>query len=284
MPGGWSGETFLAQTHAERSVVRIFADPRHRQDAPELQAALLHLVRGLLPVPGVREVRRRRDAETPGLLVTEHLPGVRADLFLADADAAARTRLGAAFGTVAATLAAMPTLRAGTWADADLRIEPCDLDVAGWVERCRAGLAGRGWAPEALAGLGELALRADDLLAALDRTCLVHSDLNPKNLLVDPDTLTVTGVVDWEFSHSGHPWTDLGNLIRFDRDPRYVTAVLDAWCARHGGPPDVVRAGARAADLVALVELATRAGENPVTDAAVARLHEAVADPDGYLS
>ena len=63
----------------------------------------------------------------------------------------------------------------------------------------------------------------------------MHSDLNPKNLLVDPDTLEVTGVLDWEFAHAGHPWTDLGNLLRFERDPSYVAGVLGAWSTRHGG-------------------------------------------------
>ena len=62
----------------------------------------------------------------------------------------------------------------------------------------------------------------------------MHSDLNPKNLLVDPDTLDVTGVLDWEFAHAGHPFTDLGNLLRFDRDPAFVEAVLAAYPTRRG--------------------------------------------------
>ena len=56
----------------------------------------------------------------------------------------------------------------------------------------------------------------------MGRCCLVHSDFNPKNLLVDPDTLEVTGLLDWEFAHAGHPYTDLGNLLRFERDPVFT--------------------------------------------------------------
>ena len=56
----------------------------------------------------------------------------------------------------------------------------------------------------------------------------MHCDLNPKNLLVDPDTSAVTGVLDWEFAHAGHPSTDLGNLLRFDRHPAFADAVLAA--------------------------------------------------------
>ena len=118
--------------------------------------------------------------------------------------------------------------------------------------------------------LQAVAADAEALLDRVGRTCLVHSDLNLKNLLVDPDTLTVTGLLDWEFAHSGHPFTDLGNLLRFDRRPAYVDAVLAVWCDRHGGSPADALHLARAADLWALVDLAARRGQNPVAD----RAHE----------
>lgn len=38
---------------------------------------------------------------------------------------------------------------------------------------------------------------------------LVHGDYGPQNLLHDPDTLEVTGVLDWEFAHDGDPIEDL---------------------------------------------------------------------------
>ena len=66
----------------------------------------------------------------------------------------------------------------------------------------------------------------------------MHSDLNPKNLLLDPDTLAITGVLDWEFAHAGHPFTDLGNVLRFDRAPAYVDAVLGAYAELRGTPPE----------------------------------------------
>ena len=44
------------------------------------------------------------------------------------------------------------------------------------------------------------------------RTVLVHSDFNPKNILVDPETVEVVGVVDWEFAHAGSLYADFGNL------------------------------------------------------------------------
>jgi aminoglycoside phosphotransferase (APT) family kinase protein len=101
----------------------------------------------------------------------------------------------------------------------------------------------------------------------VDRACLVHSDFNPKNLLVDPATGELTGLLDWEFAHAGNPVTDLGNLLRFNRDPVFVSAVLDGYLelAGHLGelgrrPRERLLDLARAADLVALADLAGRRG------------------------
>ncbi len=271
LEGGWSGETFVAEAGGERTVVRIFADPRHPPEAAEIGAAVLRLVRGLLPVPQVREVRRAdAGAGTPALLVTEFLPGVRGDLLLPGLDASGQRTVGEAVGSIAATLAGMPTLRSGTWVDGDLRIEPFGVVLPEWVEAHRAGLGS--WSVAEVDGLLAAADAAQGLLETVTRTCVVHSDLNPKNLLLDPQTLAVTGVLDWEFSHSGHPFTDLGNLLRFEREPAYADGVLGAWRDRHGTPAEEALALARAADLVALVELAARAGQNPVATRAHDRL------------
>jgi len=90
LDGGWSGETFLAEVAGERSVVRIYARPSRRGAAAhEVDAALLRLVRGLLPVPEVLEVRRADEATgMPALLVTSFLPGDRLDLLLPRLDGA----------------------------------------------------------------------------------------------------------------------------------------------------------------------------------------------------
>ncbi|GIM63162.1 hypothetical protein Pve01_93650 [Planomonospora venezuelensis] len=202
----------------------------------------------------------------PGLLVTSWLPGERGDLVMERLAAAGDTdglrRLGASTGGVTAALAAMPELRPGPFVDAELTVGAFpDGGLDEWVVSRLAH-----WPEAERAPLAAVARDAQDLLDTVQRACLVHSDLNPKNLLVDPDTLEVTGVLDWEFAHAGHPWTDLGNLLRFDRDPAYVDGVLSAWASRHGGAADALLDGARGADLWALVDLAARAGENPVAD------------------
>jgi aminoglycoside phosphotransferase (APT) family kinase protein len=279
LAGGWSGQTFLAETGGERSVVRIYPPGVCDEQAPEIDAAVLGLVRGLVPVPEVLEVRRgNRGADHPGVLVTSWLPGERGDLVLPSLGDGALARLGEHLGDLLADLAGMPTVRAGLFVDADLTIQPFGPaeGLPEFVDSHVDDLVAEGWTPDELAALRDVGEEAQLLLDTVGRTCLVHSDANPKNLLVDPETLEVTGVLDWEFAHSGHPFTDLGNLLRFDRAPAYVAAVLGAWCRRRGGAPEEALDLARAADLWALVDLASRAGTNPVAERA-GRLLRAIA-------
>lgn len=286
LEGGWSGETFLADSLGEQSVVRIYASPNRRGPlANEVDAALLRLVRGLLPVAEVLECRAGSEAEgVPALLVTSFLPGVRGDLLLPDLDDEGQARLGRALGELLADLGAMPMLKAGPFVDGDLTIGRFLLDGApldglpAFVELVEPGLGW--WSAQELTGLREVAVEAQALLDTVDRSCLVHSDFNTKNLLVDRDTLQVTGLVDWEFAHAGHPFTDLGNLLRFERDEAFTRSVLTAYVEHRGGVADDALTLARAADLWALVDLATRRGQNPVADRADQQLRTIVRTGD----
>ena len=268
LDGGYSGETFLAEMAGERTVVRIYAENRRGSNAAEVDAAVLRLVHGLLPVPEVLEVRRGDGASgAPGLLVTTFLPGTPLDRLLPSAPDSLRRTVGHQLGVLLARLAQMPMPRPGVFADADLCLGPLPPALTGlpeWVEVHRDRGAFTDWAQRDLAALGEVAGDAQVLLDRLGRACLVHSDFNPKNLLVDPDTGAVTGLVDWEFAHAGMPVTDLGNLLRFERHPGFVDAVLHTFIGRVPDAEESVLDQARAADLFALVELAARRDQNPV--------------------
>lgn len=278
LEGGFSGETFLSEVGGEQAVARIYG-PRSAWRgplAPEVDAAVLELVRGLLPVPRVLEVRRGDPAsDLPGLLITSRLPGERLDLVLPRLDPAGRRTVGARLGTLLGRLGHMVQARAGTFGD--LSLVPVELppergDLEAWVdahaEELARALGDRGL----VASLRGVAGQAQDLLDEDRRQCLVHADLNPKNLLVDPSSLEVTGVLDWEFAHAGSPYADLGNLLRFERDNGLTQAVLASYLAFMPALPPNVLARARAADLYALVDLAGRGESNEVVRSAVALL------------
>jgi aminoglycoside phosphotransferase (APT) family kinase protein len=262
LEGGHSGETFLAVAAGERTVVRVYGGRSRSRGpaAPEIDAAVLRLVRGLLPVPEVLEVRAGDPAaDVPGLLVTSFLPGERLELVLPELDAGGLEKVGAELGVLLARLSHMVMPRYGEFVDADLTIRPFAITLAEFREQLGLDLP----------GLSELVDDADDLVALTRRTCLVHSDFNPKNVLVDPDTLRVTGLLDWEFSHAGSPFSDLGNLLRFEDTAGLVDPVQRTYSALVPDAPEDLLDRARAADLFALMELASRAGQNPVADRAL---------------
>ena len=277
MPGGFSGETFLAEVAGERTVVRIYAGRGATRGAPaEVDAAVLGLVRGLVPVPEVLEVRRADPATgAPALLVTEMLPGIRLDQVLSTADDELLSRLGQRLGGILSRLAQMPMPRPGVFVDGALRIDPWPAGAEDLTVGVRSALDGPvlgEWAAADRAALLDLADLAQGVADRVHRWCLVHGDFNPKNLLLAPGGATVTGVLDWEFAHAGSPFADLGNLLRFDRDPAFAEAVCGAYADLVVDAPEDLLDQARAADVWALVELATRAGQNPVADRARDRL------------
>ncbi len=97
LAGGYSGETFVAGEGADRVVVRIYA---RKPDRAAIDASLLHLVRGLIPVPRVLELRHATSL-APAVLVTEYVDGIRLDTALADPGSGLDlTALGAGLGAM----------------------------------------------------------------------------------------------------------------------------------------------------------------------------------------
>lgn len=276
LAGGWSGQTFLAEAAGERSVVRIYAEPGPRGDAaPEVDAALLRLVRGIVPVADVLEVRRPR-GEDPGLLVTSYVEGTRGDELLPRLDRTGSAAVGAQLGGLLADLAGMPFLEAGWFVDADLRVRPfAELGFPDGLPEYVDGLPLSLPDPDRR-GLRRLCVDAQARLDSVGRVCLVHADLNLKNLILDGTDHSVRALVDWEFAHAGHPYADLGNLLRFEPSSAYVDGVLGSFTDRRGGTVTEARELAQAADLWALLDLASRAGENPVADRALDKVRALV--------
>ncbi len=272
LAGGHSGETFVADAAGERSVVRIYAQrgARRGPHAVEVDAAVLRLVRGLLPVPEVLEMRLADPAAgTPALLVTAMLPGHGSTRSWRSP-----TPIGARASDATSASCWHDWRRCrccapGLFVDAELRVSASmATDLVEWVARHREGTALAAWPQAEYDVLLDVAAAAQEVLDLTDRVCLVHSDFNAKNLLVDAETAAVTGLVDWEFAHAGGPFEDLGNLLRLERDAAFLDAVLETYADLVADAPGDLLDRARAADLFALVELAGRGGENPVADRA----------------
>jgi aminoglycoside phosphotransferase (APT) family kinase protein len=273
LAGGYSGETFLVGDEPDEQVVlRIYrGDP----DRAVVDAALMRLVRGLLPVPEVIEVRPAK-GEEPAVVLMGRLPGVALDVALREhPDQLDLTRLGTSLGATLARLSGVPFGGFGMFAGADLAVAPAraPTDLAAFVDDRRDHGRIAAWRDDDYAALLELIDHAGDVLDAADleaggRFVLVHSDFNAKNLMVDLDTSQICGVIDWEFAHAGSPYADLGNLTRFDRDPTSVEQTVATLVERAPAlAADPLSAG-RAADLWALVELAGRLPANPVCELA----------------
>ncbi|HEU0285837.1 MAG TPA: phosphotransferase [Nocardioidaceae bacterium] len=271
LAGGYSGETFLVERPGEPAVLRVYG--KH-PDRAAIDAALLHLVRGLIPVPRVLDLRRPDPAvpSSPAHLLISYSPGERLDTVLPRAYPELGSRLARSVAGVLTTLSGIPFLRPAMFVDADLRLSddaaPAD-GLVPWLDR-HVGTGGPldAWDPGLLRTLRDMCAAADGLLDTVHRTCLVHSDFNPKNILVDPTSGEVTALLDWEFAHAGSPYADLGNLLRFDRGTPWAREILEHFVAGTPGlAPDPLTL-AHASDLWALIDLAGRGVRNPIVERA----------------
>ncbi|HST66936.1 MAG TPA: phosphotransferase [Mycobacteriales bacterium] len=270
LSGGYSGETFLVTGAGEQAVLRLYA--RH-PDRAAIDQALLERLRGLLPVPRVLEAMTvPAGAGRPPFLLLEALPGDRLDVVLPAADEPLRRRLAEAVTGVLVLLATERMPRAGLFADPSLEPVPFPVgsgDQVGFLEAHLGRPFFAGLTDDERAGLRTVARRAAALSGRTSRISLVHADFNPKNLLVDPATGGVTGVLDWEFAYAGAPLADVGNLLRFAEDAVFDGAVAAAYAERAPDVPEGWVEVARALDLYALIDLAAReAPANPVVTAA----------------
>lgn len=156
-----------------------------------------------------------------GYLVIERAPHSwhtwRDDLFAGAVSLSVAERLGRVLGTWQRTTAQDPLL-AAEFADLtvfrQLRVDPFHQAVR---ERHR-----------------DLAEPIDETVAVMAdaRTCLVHGDYTPKNVLADPAGGGVW-VIDWEVAHVGDPTFDpawaIGHLLlKTLNEPRYAASYAQA--------------------------------------------------------
>lgn len=283
--GGFSGETFAGLWMRQRAYVRLYLrDPARA----EVDLALLRLLNGRIPLPKV--LRADTEAPTsarslPAHIVTAAVPGQRADVLLEMGTSAPAARaLGRQSARIVGALRQQGFDTAGPLSGRDLRVGQFPAEYAGLTSvarRLTPGLSAAGLDVTDHSPLGIALAAADARLSGAppQRPCLVHSDLNGKNLIVDPDSGRLRAVLDWEFAHAGNWLADIGNLLRGTGraptgspvarafreglvDEMHESLLADRR-SRWTVPPDWVRS-AHDHDLFALLELAAR----PVTDAA----------------
>jgi aminoglycoside phosphotransferase (APT) family kinase protein len=226
-------------------------------------------------------------ADTTGQTLAGHpfavlsfLPGVSLAHLLSDGLPGGGYGLGASVGATVASIHAIEFPRSG---DLGADFQPVPWDFGGHSndengdEEDIVLVLYRLWVTEGNAGrrLG------DDLRERLtrfvhenrpassdgygDRPRLVHSDCNPTNLLADPATGAVTGVVDWEWAHVGTPLMDLANLLRDDDlyPPAFVSGILDGYQRVAGPLPSDWKRQARFIDLSSQLEFLNSVEERP---------------------
>ncbi|MEV4349542.1 phosphotransferase family protein [Actinoplanes sp. NPDC049596] len=263
LTGGYSNENVLVTTDdGGRYVLR-------RCKRPEVEAALARRAGGVVPTAEVIAV----DAN---VLLMAFVPGrLLGDVIdeLSPLDAAA---LGRDVGRTLAALGSVTFDDPGFFTGGSLATgaeEPTDgLDV--FVRRCLdEGNAAGYLTAEEQSELLRLAARSAAELAELRGSRqLVHSDFNPKNLLVSVETGRVTAVLDWEFAFSGPPLADVGNMLRDPRPPAFETAFLDGFREAGGALPENWRSLSQALDLFSLADFLTRPVEHRYFQKAVRRI------------
>ena len=101
------------------------------------------------------------------------------------------------------------------WVNADGSVTPFSFGGhEGFTDEMLARSDVRGWiGEEAAEAIIAIEKREEPLHAEMAaESRLVHGDFNPTNILVHDGA--VSGILDWEYCHSGTPYMDIGNLLR----------------------------------------------------------------------
>jgi aminoglycoside phosphotransferase (APT) family kinase protein len=288
LAGGFSHETCLLTLNDGDQVVVRLGGPD-----PGIEAAVMNRARVHVPVPRVLLVLPAADGKTRPAMVLEHVAGTLLSDVLSAGEAgewsaADLVLLGTEVGRVLAGIGAVTFGRPGFFTGRDLAVgamPPWSRQLpemaATWMDATppeRLDQATRqAWS--ALCAVHAPALAAVDAQARL-----VHSDANPKNILVSRTGTgwRVDAVLDWEFSHSGSPYADAANMTRFGADyPAGFTEGFRSGFAGHqpGGlprPVDWAYLG-RVLDMFALSDLVTRPLGHPVADQAAEQIRRWIA-------
>lgn len=192
--GACNSNYFVETSKKEKFVCRI-----HKRGNPRTEKKITQNLQGIVPVPSYLW-------ETEGLSVIEYIEGEHF---------APSEQLVREAGRIIGRLNNISFERSG-------EIKPSGEVVAfeGWesyqkglLSLLRTESAAHHLPKETISTLEEILNQHSSILESFD-LCqnLVHGDFRPDNILVAEDR--IVGVIDWEFSHSGCSYMDIGNLLR----------------------------------------------------------------------
>jgi len=280
LAGGFSHETCLL-TLTDGQVVARLGGPD-----PTIEAAVMAAAREHVPVPEVLLILPATTDTRPAMIL-DFVPGTPLSDVLAAGDGDGLDELGAELGRVVAGIGAVTFDRPGFFADASL-----SLPAEGWgpqlpefAATCMAATPEPRLDQATRQAWVDLCTSHAPALARIEQQArLVHSDMNPKNILVTnaPGGWRVDAVLDWEFSYSGCPYGDAANMARFGDDypAAFRNGFSRAFAAHHPAdlplPEDWAYLG-WVLDMFALSDLATRPLGHPVAEQAAGLIRRLVA-------
>lgn len=277
LAGGFGNDVFaVASDRGAPVVVRLYR--RAPEVAPIEAAVMARAAEAGVPVPRVLRCDQAGELAGRPALVMDHVEGERADLVLTGCSRAEALEIGRELGRILARIHAVRFERPGFFQGPALTPElPPDVPAKPSVLLLQ--LADGPEIPPAWRALVEAS--APILDADPCPPTLVHSDYNPKNLLLrrEGGGRTLAAVLDWEFAFAYSPLIDLGNLLRFahERPEGFVSAVEAGYRDGGGALPEGWRALAATLDALALCDLLRRGPGSPLHERICALVHAQVA-------
>lgn len=277
LAGGFSHETLLL-TLTNRQVVVRLGGSGHAIEATVMAAAGEYV-----PVPEILNTIPLTSAATSprSAMVLEYVPGTPLGEVLdnAELNGIQLGRLGAEVGRVAARISSVEFEGPGFFADDQLTVtpqQPWSAQLPEFATRCMAVTPQARLDAAARTAWEKLCATHAPALAGIEHQArLVHSDLNPKNILVTQAHRgwRIAAVLDWEFTYSGCPYADAANMLRFEGDylPDFRDSFRTAFAAHL--PADLEPDKdwfylGRVLDMFALSDLVTRPIGHPIADRA----------------
>jgi aminoglycoside phosphotransferase (APT) family kinase protein/GNAT superfamily N-acetyltransferase len=200
-------------TESNPFILRIYVRDK---GAVYREQKLSQLLKKGVPLPNVYFIG---DYERHRYAITEYIPGISLRDFLLNHPHESMQNIMIEAGQILSTIQSHEFPIAGFF-DADLKVnQPTSRqDYLTFAKECLIHptvMAQIG--KEKIAKIEGLLNRYGLLFPGEDQTHLVHGDYDPANILIDKidGQWKITGVLDWEFAHSGSTLCDVANMLRY---------------------------------------------------------------------